>query len=143
MADEDSLPDFITSNNQLRMYYELDKQVSQPPLYNISNNTDLQPQMHQALRADNDSFAIATARSLLENADLPLLLRARSCMVLACSEVPDFLEMAHEAVRIGELCNSKPEPGEREKKLLENCKSIRDQALKRFEDEKGRSGKVV
>lgn len=44
-----------------------------------------------------------TAKILLEYAQLPLLIRGRAEMVLACSDKPGFLEHAKEAVRIAEL----------------------------------------
>ena len=50
------------------------------------------------LRDDNKN-AENTARILLSNVDLPILIRARALMILGCSLAPDYLEMAEEAVR--------------------------------------------
>ena len=36
---------------------------------------------------------------LLENADLPLVFRARACMILGCSSEPGYVGWAEEAVR--------------------------------------------
>ncbi|KAF2767128.1 hypothetical protein EJ03DRAFT_160300 [Teratosphaeria nubilosa] len=52
-----------------------------------------------ASRAD----AKRTARALLANDDLPLLLRARACMTLGCSNEPNFLEWTEEGVRVAKL----------------------------------------
>lgn len=57
-------------------------------------------------RDDDESRADAerTAQILLDNADLPLLIRARACMILGCSDSdPDFLKWAKEGVRVAKL----------------------------------------
>lgn len=63
--------------------------------------------MMKAHRKDDDESradAERTARILLSNSDLPLLIRARACMVLGCSDsAPDFLEWAKEGVRVAKL----------------------------------------
>ncbi|KAK5131990.1 hypothetical protein LTR08_000410 [Meristemomyces frigidus] len=82
-------------------------------------------QMLQAHRRDDDDTAESTARILLDYAELPLLIRARACMVLGCSEDADSLDWAEEGVRIAELANKvASKVGEVEKRLLADCKDV-------------------
>lgn len=78
-----------------------------------------------------------TARILLENADLPLVIRACACMILGCSDTaPDYLHWAEEGVRVAELGVANTSVvGEVERRLLANCKKIRDEAKKASEDD--------
>ncbi|KAF2162744.1 hypothetical protein M409DRAFT_26982 [Zasmidium cellare ATCC 36951] len=109
------------TNNTIRTYYALDEA------------------MVKAHREDRDEYAVSTARSLLGNADLPLLIRARACMVLGCSEQPGFLDMAKDGVRIAELglcrCTS---PGETEHQLVEACRQVLDEAQKAWDEKEKR-----
>lgn len=54
-------------NNTLRVYYSLE---------------DSMMRTHREKTEAGDARANETARNLLENADLPLLIRARACMIL-------------------------------------------------------------
>ena len=91
--------------------------------------------MHR--KGDDESRANAehTARVLVSHSDLPLLLRARSCMVLGCSDDDDALEWADEGVRVAELGMSLAgsEAGDVERQLLADCKAVRDAAKEAFE----------
>lgn len=95
-------------NNTLRMYYRLDEEMWLA---------------HREKTDEGRAKANETARILLENADLPLLLRARACMILGCSTEEDYLEWAEEGVRIGEIIIAKA-AGEVETTLLRNCKEV-------------------
>lgn len=111
MPEVKKLSDFLTDNTT-RTYYALDEA------------------MLRAHRDDKDDEADQTARVLLEHADLPLLLRARACMVIGCSdEAPDFLEMAEQAVHIPELgyglCEN---PTTFEEGLVADCKKVLSEA---------------
>ena len=94
-------------DNLTKTYYALDKA------------------MVSAHRDENHDYAESTARVLLGYADIPLLIRTRACMVLACAAEEDSLEMAHEAVRIAELGYSRcTNPGEVEKQLVEDARTV-------------------
>lgn len=56
---------------------------------------------HREETDEVDSKANETARVLLKNADLPLLILARVCIVLCYSNEEDFLDWAEEGVHIG------------------------------------------
>lgn len=103
---------FYLTNNTIRTYYALDESMA------------------KAHFDDKSEEAEKTARILLENPDLPLLIRARACMVIGCGDAPDFLEMAKEGVRIAELglnlCGG--EAGKREKSLVVSCKHVLKEA---------------
>lgn len=91
--------------------------------------------------AGRDEFAESTAHILLENADLPLLIRARALIVLGCSQKADCLEMAEEAIRIvrvgmAEMESNGAPPNEEINDLLRECEKVRDGA-KEFLDEYG------
>lgn len=88
---------------------------------------------------DRDEYAESTARILLENADLPLLIRARALIVLGCAQNGDCLEMAEEAIRvvnvgIEEAKKDGEEPDEVIQELLRECNRVRDGAKKFLED---------
>ncbi|KAF2171478.1 hypothetical protein M409DRAFT_18594 [Zasmidium cellare ATCC 36951] len=104
------ISEYLT-NNTIRTYYALDKSMMKA----------------HAEKRNEDAESIA--RSLLENLDLPLLLRARACMMLGCGEGPDSLDMAKESVRVAELGLSLcEEPGELEKNLVKDCKKVLEEA---------------
>jgi hypothetical protein len=93
--------------------------------------------MFKAHKEDTDEknlFAENTARILLSNADLPLRLRSRACIILACSLKDDYLEMAEQAVRIAELCCSTENPVDLEKNLLRDCQTLLHQAQEVHDD---------
>lgn len=104
---EDSTIDSVLTSNTIKAYYAFDEA------------------MFKAHREDRNEYAESTARMLIVNADLPLLIRARACMVLGCCIDPDFLDMAKEGVRIAELgysrCNN---PGDFERTLAHSCKHV-------------------
>ncbi|KAK4494868.1 hypothetical protein PRZ48_014224 [Zasmidium cellare] len=110
------IKDFLTDNT-IRAYYALDES------------------MMRAHREDRDEHAISTARILLENPDLPLLIRARACMVIGCSTESDFLDMAKESVRIAKLgferCSA---PGETEHQLVAACNQVLEEAQAAFDE---------
>ncbi|KAF2210313.1 hypothetical protein CERZMDRAFT_86062 [Cercospora zeae-maydis SCOH1-5] len=91
--------------------------------------------MLKAHSEDRNEYAESTARMLLENADLPLLIRARACMIIGCSIDPDFLDMAKEVVRIAELgyslCDN---PGDFERALVRNCKEVLEEAQAAYDE---------
>ena len=72
---------------------------------------------------------------LLENADLPLVFRARACMILGLSSTPGYLEWAEEAVRVVKMGieYSAGATGEAEQSLLEQCEEILRDAKADFE----------
>ncbi len=91
-------------------------------------------------RGDDDSRADAesTAHILLAYPDLPLLLRARACMVLGCSDEGDFLGWAKEGLRIAELAISiASKVGRVEEQLLKSCKSVLAEAQEAFDEAEG------
>lgn len=97
--------------------------------------------MMDAKFAGRDEYAESTAHTLLENADLPLLIRARALIVLGCSQKADCLEMAEEAVRIvrvgmAEMERNGTPPNQEIDDLLRECEKVRDGA-KEFLDEYG------
>lgn len=105
-------------DNTTKAYYALDKA------------------MLQAHRDGNDEYAESTARVLLSHADIPLLIRTRACMVLACAAEEDSLQMAHEAVRIAELGFSRcTNPGEVERQLVEDARTVLRQTQEAQEEE--------
>ncbi|KAK4506370.1 hypothetical protein PRZ48_000100 [Zasmidium cellare] len=106
MANRKQINEYFT-NDTIHTYYALDKS------------------MMKAHTADRNDDAEATARSLLENADLPLLLRARACMILGCGESPDFIDMAKESMRVAELGLGAGELG---KNLVEDCNKVLEEA---------------
>ncbi|PPJ59667.1 hypothetical protein CBER1_01230 [Cercospora berteroae] len=80
--------------------------------------------MLEAHREDRDEDAEHTARILLGYAELPLLIRARACMVLGCSGVADdALDMAKEAVRVAELGLTLIDD-DLAKQLLADCRTV-------------------
>lgn len=100
-------------DNTIRTYYNLDKSMIQD---------------HQAGKYKE---AEKTARTLLENADLPLILRARACQNIGCGTSSDFFEMAKEGLRVAELLPSRcTDPGDVEKGVLEECKEVLKEAQK-------------
>ncbi|KAK5166651.1 uncharacterized protein LTR77_008195 [Saxophila tyrrhenica] len=89
--------------------------------------------IRQFRQGDDASVASAvhTARELLTHAELPLIIRARACMVLGCSSEPDFLEQAEEAVRIAQLAtDNATSVGQLGRQLLEDCKTVLREAQK-------------
>lgn len=117
MGERKKIKEYLTTDS-MRTYYALDKS------------------MLVAHRAEKHKEAEETARLLLGNADLPLLLRARACMVLGCGDSPDFLDMAKEGVRVAELGYSRcTDPGELEKNLVEDCKVVLGQAQQAFDEQ--------
>ena len=65
------------------------------------------------------------ARSLLSNPNLPLVFRARACMILGCSSKPGYVEWAEEAVRLVRLgLEHAKSPGDLEMRLLEGSIEI-------------------
>ena len=110
MANQTTVADGIT-DNRISAYYALDRA------------------MIRAHRQDNFEHAESTARILLENADLPLLIRARACIIIGCSEEPDFLDMAEEAVRITQMGLARnTEPNEAMQELLEAAQECYQEA---------------
>ncbi|KAK4546687.1 hypothetical protein LTR36_001905 [Oleoguttula mirabilis] len=73
-------------NNTLRVYYALDTNMIQ---------------LH---KKGSVNEAEHIARTLVSYADLPLLLRARACLVMAHSTEPGYVQWAREAVRIAQMC---------------------------------------
>lgn len=72
------IKDLIGNNQTLQTYYDLDQA------------------MVDAHFGEKDEIAESTARMLLENSELALIIRCRACMVLACGEGEDCLDMAKE-----------------------------------------------
>lgn len=90
--------------------------------------------MLRAHREDRNDFAESTSRDLLSNDDLPLLIRARACMVLACSNDSDYVDMAKEGARIGKLIYGIAQ-GPVEQRILDNTRTVLRQSLERSEKE--------
>ncbi|CZT20722.1 uncharacterized protein RCC_06580 [Ramularia collo-cygni] len=107
MSDVRLISEWMGENNETRAYYALDRE------------------MLTAHREERDAHAENIARSLLEHANIPLLIRARACMVIGCSNAPDHLDMAKEAVRIAELGRSRcVSPGDFENQLVADCREV-------------------
>jgi hypothetical protein len=136
MAATRPVSEYLT-NNTVRAYFELDQAMVKA---------------HFEKTVERQAFAESTARTLLANADLPLLFRARACMVLGCNNDPesDYLEMAQQGVRMAELMVSRcePGPGPWETRILEDCKIVlkeaqaaHDRHVERMEGEEEEDGK--
>ena len=79
---------------------------------------------HEDTDASNQE-AEHTARILLKNWDLPLLIRAQACIIIGCGISSDFLDWARESVRIAELrCSVASKVGPVEAELLENRRYV-------------------
>lgn len=89
--------------------------------------------MLEAHRENRDEYTESIARNLLSSDDLPLLIRAQA---LACSEEPDYLEMAGEAVRIAEVIKEIAR-GPVERRILESAKTVRKESYERSNDAAG------
>ncbi|KAK3048709.1 hypothetical protein LTR09_010018 [Extremus antarcticus] len=84
---------------------------------------------HRANTEEDDKMAVNTARTLVEDADAPLLVRARACMVLRCSTEDDYFVWATEAVRTAELIlEVTSNVGEAEEKLMASCRKVLEAA---------------
>lgn len=98
----------------------------------------LEADMFKAHEEDRDEEAEKTARILLENADLPLIIRAKACMILGCLDVPDFLDMAKEAVRIidvGIAQTPDEEPGKHVTEMRADAARLLREAQEAFDEE--------
>jgi hypothetical protein len=94
--------------------------------------------LHREDTDESRSKSEETAHLLLTHADLPLVFRARACMILGCSGDPGYVEWAKEAVRIAELgiANAKT-VGENERTLLQSCQKVLKQAEADFKERGG------
>ncbi|KAK5131818.1 hypothetical protein LTR08_000573 [Meristemomyces frigidus] len=96
----------------------------------------LDTDMHKLRRQNTDETSAEAERIatlLLEYADLPIVFRARACMILARSDTPGYLAWAQEAVRVIELGISQivskgRQPGPGEDELLAACKKVLENA---------------
>ena len=62
---------------------------------------------------------------LLENADLPLVFRARACIIMGCSSQPGYVQWAEEAVRVVNMgIEYADSAGPAEQTLLEACEQV-------------------
>lgn len=85
------------------------------------------------IRAGRREESYQTAHTLLEHPDLPLLIRARACMVLGCAENREAITWAEQGVRIAELgvrlvIEAGGVPGRIETGLVDDCKDVLKQA---------------
>lgn len=85
---------------------------------------------HRKETPEGDKEANSIARLVVEDPSAPLLIRARACMVLGCSDEDDFLEWAKEGVRTAGLISEVvgDRAGEIEKRVIESCKTVLRQA---------------
>lgn len=91
---------------------------------------------HHAVTEEGDKLAVENARILVENAIVPLLIRARACMILGYSVEDDALVWAKEGVRVAELIvEVSTKVGEAEEKLLGNCREVLEAAEERAREE--------
>ncbi|KAK3722969.1 hypothetical protein LTR37_002115 [Vermiconidia calcicola] len=76
------------------------------------------------------------AKTLVSHADLPLVFRARACMVLGCAKEPGYVGWAKEAVRIVKLGIEAMggTPGAAEARLLRQCQQTLDNAEQDYEE---------
>lgn len=88
--------------------------------------------MAEALADKREGDARSAARLLLEFQNLPVRIYGRACLVLACVDKVDRLDMARELVRVAELFNEAAGAGKAEKELLDECKAIREQIQARY-----------
>lgn len=81
--------------------------------------------------------AESTAKSLLSNADLPLVFRVRASMILGLSIMPGYVEWARQAVHYAQLARSivkTPGKGAAEAKLLEKAQEVLRWAEQDYEE---------
>ncbi|WPB01887.1 uncharacterized protein RHO25_006520 [Cercospora beticola] len=101
----------------------------------LSAFDELDREMAEALADKHEGDARSAARLLLEFQNLPLRIYGRACLVLACVDKVDRLDMARELVRVAELSNEAAGAGRAEQELLDECKAIRDQIQARYSNQ--------
>ncbi|KAF2481997.1 hypothetical protein BDY17DRAFT_300065 [Neohortaea acidophila] len=109
-----------SQSNEMRMYYELMFTMME---YHESDSEED--------KAEGDSIA----RMLVTYANIPLLIRIRACMTLACSSDDGYVEWAQECVRLAEIAHgiattpgqearNAAFPGEAEAELLDDARRV-------------------
>lgn len=93
---------------------------------------------HRSGSQEARAHAEDTARTLLNYAELPLLIRASACMILGCSTSAGYVGWAREAVRIAELgFNNATNPGVVEQDLINSGREVLKWALNDYAENGG------